>query len=444
MQLKDLAAIDFSQRRKTFLNRSKGGVAVFLAAPQVIRNGDVHHPYRQDSNFYYLTGFEEPQSLALLAPESEKPFQIFVHPRDRNKELWEGKVSGPEVAKITVGADEAYPSTPDNYFDEAFIAALYHAEFIYYRLGHSQKLDRRILRLMIEAQRRIGRRKYSLWPIRDPEEILGGMRLIKSKGEIERLQTAATLSAEAHLNAMRLAKPNMYEYEVEALLYHSFRIQGAARLGYPSIVASGPNACVLHYHANNRKMNSGELLLVDAGGEFDYYTADITRTYPVNGRFSQEQREVYLAVLQAQKECIKMAKPGKTLIEIHHAACEILTEELRKLKVLKGTTASLLKKGAFHAFYPHGTSHWIGMDVHDSGPYFQTGINKPLKLEPGMVFSIEPGLYFSPDSNVVPPRYRGIGVRIEDDILVTPTGCKVLTAGAPKELEEVESLCSQS
>jgi len=444
MYNREKTQIDFAARRKSFYSKMKGGVAVFASAPMQIRNDDVHHPYRQDSNFYYVTGFDEPDSFCLLAPNTKTPFQLFVQPKDPMKELWEGRLTGPDVAKSRFGADAAFPSTPDAYFDEAFVNALAGAEFVYYRLGLNTKLDKRILGLMQKALRRLGRTGRPFWPIRDPREILGEMRLFKTKAEIDRLQAAGQISADAHVNAMRIAKPGMFEYEIEAVLYHGFRAHGADRLAYSSIVASGPNACVLHYNSNNRRMSDRDLLLIDAGGEYDFYAADITRTFPVGGRFSPEQREVYSAVLKAQKECIRIARPGKTLEDIHKLAVEVLTEELKKLKVLKGSTDSLIKKRAYFPYYPHRTGHWLGMDVHDSGKYYDGVYDHARKLEPGMVFTIEPGLYFGAESSTSPTKYKGIGVRIEDDILITSQGCKILTSGVPKEVDEVESICSSN
>lgn len=435
--------IDFAGRRKAIYGKLKNSVAIFPSAIEANRNGSVKHPYRQDSNFYYVTGFDEPEAICLLAPESKNPFQFFVLPRDKHKELWEGKMPGLEGAKSRTGADAVFASIPDEVFDNAFIEAMRDADALYYRFGVNEDFDERILKLLPRALKGRRKRGAPMWPIFDSDEILAEMRLIKGKPEIARLQIAGQITGEAHVEAMKIARPGMFEYEVEAVLYHAFRIHGAGRLGYQSIVASGPSACVLHYRTLNRRLQEGELLLIDAGAEYDYYTADVTRAFPISGSFSEPQREVYNAVLLAQKECIRMAKPGTTLRAIHERACEVLTEELRKLKVLKGSTASLLKNRAFAPYYPHGTSHWLGMDVHDAGKYYAQKWDEPRKLEPGMVFTIEPGLYFSPDQTG-PARYKGIGVRIEDDILITKGGCKVLTSGIPKEIDEVESLCSQS
>lgn len=434
------AAIDFAARRKAFMEALGGGLALIPSAPQILRNSDVHFAYRQNSDFFYLTGFHEPDSILMLAPRSKTPFQIFVHPKDKTREMWEGKLLGPEGAKKALGADAAFPSMPETHFEDAFIAAMVESDALYYRLGLDAAWDGKVLALCQRALKKLGRTGRALWPLHDPQELLGEMRLHKGRPEIERLERAGQITADAHVAAMKAAKPGMFEYEVEALLFHSFRANGASRVGYESIVASGPNACVLHYRENNRRLEPKDLLLVDAGAEFDYYTADITRTFPVSGQFTPQQREVYQAVLTAQQSCIEMARPGKTMKAIHEHAVEVLVEELKKLKVISGNSKQLIEKRGFYPYYPHGTGHFLGMDVHDVGRYFVSTYDQPRKLEPGMAFTIEPGLYFAPEGPG-PQKYRGIGVRIEDDVVITAQGCKVLTAGVPKEVEEVEALC---
>ncbi len=443
MTIAPLSRIDFAARRKQFLNKLGHGVAVIPSPSEVIRNNDVHHSYRQSSNLYYLTGFEESHSVGLFCGHSDKAFQIFVHPKDKTREMWEGRLLGPERAASVLGADSAGPSIPDDAFDEAFVAAMMEADTLYYRLGQDPLWDQRILILLKKALRKLGRTGRPFWPILDPDTVLGEMRVVKSDSELERLQRACDITAEAHQNAMRITKPGMMEFQVEAAFFHAVRGNGAKRLGYDSIVASGPNACVLHYRENDRRMAKGDLLLLDAGGEFEFYTSDITRTFPVDGRFTDAQAEVYQAVLEVQKSCIALARPGKSLKEIHEHAIEGLTEQLRRLKVLKGTTAQLIKNKSYSAYYPHGTGHWLGMDVHDVGQYYQDQYSRARKLTPGMVFTIEPGLYFGLDSKA-PARYKGIGVRIEDDVVVTRTGVRVLTAAAPKEIEDVEAICSEA
>ncbi len=406
-----------------------------------VRNPDVTYPFRQESNFFYLTGFEEPESISLFDPQHKAPYQLFVQPRDKTKELWEGKIVGPAAAKSVYKADAAFPSHPEQHFTDALIESLQNADRIYYRVGLDPDWDHKLFSIMRVAARRMGRTGRPLWPIHDPNEVLGEMRLFKSRAEVSRMEEAGKISAEAHSEAMRMAKPGMFEFEVEAILHHAFRIKGAQRVGYGSIVASGPNACVLHYVSNNRKMQANDLLLVDAGAEFDYYSADITRVFPVGGVFTQPQREIYSAVLRAQKECISLVRPGRTLRELHLHAVQVLVEELKRLKVLKGNSKQLIEKRAYAPYYPHNTSHWLGMDVHDVGKYYNGSYQNYRKLEAGQVFTIEPGLYFAPEGPG-PARYKGIGVRIEDDLVVTQSGYKVLTSGVPKEVEEVESLCN--
>lgn len=430
---------EFQPRRSRFLSQIKGGVALFVSAPHLIRNNDVHHPYRQDSNLFYLTGLEEPESICILNPQSKASFTLFVEPKDKTKELWEGKMLGIEGARETLGADQALSSKESSAFDEAFVEALLTAETLYYRVGMHPAWDQRVFALMAKAAKRLGRTGRTLWPILDPGEVLGEMRLLKSPNEIACLQVAANITAQGHTDAMRFCKPGMYEFELEAALFHSFRAAGASRLGYGSIVAAGENACVLHYTNNDTRASEKDLILIDAGAEFQYYTADITRCFPAGNRFTPEQRDVYQSVLLAQKECVAMARPGRTLKEIHQHAVEVLTEELKRLKVLKGTTASLIKSEAYKPYYPHGTGHWLGMDVHDVGRYYEEAYSNSRKLKPGMVFTVEPGLYFSADSKA-PQKLKGIGIRIEDDVLITEKGHQVLTSAVPKEIEEIESL----
>jgi len=433
--------IDFAKRRKQFLKSLGRSVAIFPAAPQLFRNSDVHHPYRQDSNFYYLTGFEEDDSICLFDPNSKTPFQMFVPPKDKVKELWIGAIHGPSVAKSKFGANLALPSTPDSHFNDAFVKAMEEADGLFYKVGVDAAFDQKIFKLLQQSMKEIGRTGRPMFPIRDPQEILGEMRLVKTPAEIERLKTAVDISARSHVNAMKVAAPGMHEFEVEADLFKYFRAHGAGRLGYPSIVASGPNACVLHYHNNSRVLQKNDLLLIDAGAEYDYYTADITRTFPVRRKFSKEERDIYQAVLKTQLACIKMAKPGTTMNALHKKSVEILVEELKKLKVLKGASKKLIDDETYKNFYPHGIGHWLGMDVHDVGRYYVSKYDNHRKLEPGMTLTIEPGLYFGPFSKG-PAKYKGIGVRIEDDILITKNGCQVLSKDIPKEIEEVEKLCA--
>ncbi|MCB0416656.1 MAG: aminopeptidase P family protein [Bdellovibrionales bacterium] len=430
-------ANEFKTRRTQFLKQLGKGVAVLPSAKPALRNPDVAYPPRQESNFFYLTGFSELNSCCLFAPMSKFPFQMFVEPKDPTKELWEGYIHGPEQAQSLFGADRAQASHPETFFDEAFVEAICEADSLYYRVGLDSRMDERIFGLLQRASKKLGRTGRPFWPIRDPLEILGEMRCIKSPAEIERMATAAKISADAHKLAMKLAKPGSWEYEIEALLFKEFRGHGAERVGYNSIVATGSNACVLHYSSNNQQCQNGDLLLIDAGAEYDYYSADITRTFPVNGQFSKPQREVYEAVLDVQKQCVDAVKPGATVHALQEMASELLLEHLLRMKVLKGTKKALLQENAQKKYYPHGIGHWLGMDVHDTGRYYVSRYDEYRPLKPGMVLTVEPGLYFSTG----PARYKGIGIRIEDDVVVTSKGCKVLTSGVPKEVEEVEAAC---
>ncbi len=440
---KELPEIDFGARRASFFKKLGDSIALLPAADIQMRNDDVDFTYRQESDFFYLTGFEEPRSFALFSPHSKAPYQAFVQPKDKEREMWDGYRLGAQAAKNTLKCDAAFPSEPAVHWEEALLEALGHADKIYYRVGRNPDRDRRLFTLFEQAKRKNHKSGRSFWPIHDPDELLSEMRLIKSRAELNRLQVAGSISAEAHVNAIRAAKPGMFEYEVQAVIEHTFRARGASRVGYDSIVASGVNACVLHYHSNSRRMEKNELLLVDAGAEFEYYTADITRTFPISGNFTKEQAEIYDVVLAAQKESIRAARPGRKVEEINNVTIEVLTEGLKKLKILKGTTKSLIEKKAYKPFYPHGASHWLGMDVHDAGRYTEGPKKESRRLVSGMVLTVEPGLYFAPDS-AAPARYKGIGVRIEDDIWVSPQGPVILTSGVPKEREEVEALAAIS
>ncbi len=429
------------KRQKRFLEELGNGVALLIAPPKTQRNSDVQHVYRPDSNIGYLSGFEEPNCILLWNPQGEYPFQIFVQPRDPHLELWEGSIAGAEKAKKMTGADKAYASEPVRAFENAFIEALQTADALYYAIGQNGEWDKRVLQLLAQARRKRGRTGQPQWALFDPQSLLGEMRLFKDPLEIALMRKGANLSATAHVAAMRMTRPGMYEYEIEALLEHSFRIQGAQHLAYPSIVATGANACILHYTDNRARCQDGELILIDAGAELDGYDADITRTFPVGSRFSPPQRLVYETVLKAQIECIGLVRPGTTLEAIHQHASRSLLEGCRRIQALGKTKTSVLDP-AFKQLYPHRTGHWLGRDVHDVGLYLDARTQKPRKLEPGMIFTIEPGLYFNQHSPA--RRFAGIGVRIEDDILVTQKGAEVLTNAVPKSVEEIEALRNQT
>ncbi len=430
------ACSPFAGRRAAFARRMGHGVAVLVGAPHVTRNGDVPYEYRQGSDFYYLTGFEEPEAVAVIAPDHPKHrFVLFVRPRDRAMEVWNGPRAGVEGARRHFGADAAYPI---GRLDEILPQYLSGQERLLYKVGRDKAFDDRIIGMLntLRAQARAGIGAPST--LADPSEILAEMRLFKGPEEIGLLRKAIALTDRGHRAAMAATRPGLMEFQVQAEMEGVFRAGGSPRLGYGSIVGSGANATVLHYTRNDRKMRAGDLLLIDAGTEFGYYTADVTRTFPVGGRFTPAQRAVYEVVLDAQKEAIRKVRPGVSFQAVHDAAVEVLTEGCRKLGLLKGPAGKLIKTGAFRAYYMHRTSHWLGMDVHDAGKYREGEGWR--KLQPGMVLTVEPGLYIAPGCRKAPPKYRGIGVRIEDDILVTRHGHENLTEALPREPEAVEAL----
>lgn len=416
-----------------------GAVFIFPSNPDMVRNSDVHYPFRQDSHFFYLTGLEEADACIVLAPSKTKPggykFVLFLQPRDPEREMWEGERYGIEGAQRVFGADEAYPIQE---FDKRFPELLAGSDRVFYRMGIHPDRDRQMTELFETCRRNTGRTGRSLVTIEDPSAPVGEMRLYKAPEEIESMRKACHISAMAHKAAMREVKPGMNEREMEALVDYYTRKEGCLRLGYPSIVAGGKNAACLHYRSNNETLRDGDLLLIDAGGEYDHYSADITRTFPVGRKFTKAQAQVYDLVLRSQKETIAMVRPGVTLPAIHKTVCQIIIEGLLSLGLLKGNPDSILTSGAYKRFYPHNTSHWLGMDVHDVGLYIKNG--EPRALEAGMVFTIEPGFYVQPADKETPGEYHGIGIRIEDDILVTASGSEVMTGGVPKERDEIEAL----
>jgi Xaa-Pro aminopeptidase len=414
-------------------------VAVIPAAREVTRSHDTEYRFRQDSDFYYLTGFREPDAIAVVAPGREKPFTLFVRPRDREKEIWNGRRAGVEGAKESYGADEAFAVEE---FDAKLVELLDGARSLYYRLGAGNDgLDQTLIR-QLSRMRMMGRRGVRPpQTIVDPGTLIHEMRLVKSEDEVALMQRSADIASEAHREAMRAARPGMREYEIDALIEYVFRRSGAAAPAYNSIVGSGANATILHYVDNDAELRDGDLLLVDAGAEYEGFASDITRTFPVNGRFTAAQRDVYQLVLDCQEECVRMVRPGVTLDEMHGRSVEILTEGLVRLGLLKGGPSKLVEEEQYKKFYMHRLGHYLGMDVHDAGAYHTDG--RPRPVEPGMVMTVEPGLYIAEDAEDVPDRYRGIGVRVEDDVLVTADGYRVLTDKAPRQVEEIESLMAE-
>lgn len=423
-------------RRERVKEALAGAVLVVPSTPTAVRNNDVEHDYRQDSDLYYLTGFDEPESVLVLRGGSAKAFTLFLRPRDPEREVWDGRRAGVQGALDDFGADQAFA------IDE--LAAqlpglLENTERVFYRLGKNRAFDEQLLAALdrVRARHKLG--VSAPHSIVDPALLLHELRLKKDVDELALMQRAADITGEAHLAAMARAKPGLYEYEIDALIGSIFRKHGSERPAYGSIVGSGPNATVLHYRKNDRQLAEGDLLLIDAGCEFGYYASDVTRTFPVSGRFSDAQRAVYEVVLEAQLASIAAVRPGATLDAVHQASVDVLAAGLVRLGLIAGPVDDAIAEGRYKRFYMHRTSHWLGMDVHDVGAYFQGG--RARLLEPGMVLTVEPGLYIAENADV-DARWRGIGVRIEDDVLVTRSGCSVLTQNIPKTVADVERACS--
>jgi Xaa-Pro aminopeptidase len=428
---------DYRDRRLAVAKAIEPGVLVLFSAPLAIRNNDVEHEYRQDSDFFYLTGFDEPESVLVVRSSPSPKTVLFVRPRDPERETWDGPRAGVEGATRDFGADEAFPigelatKLPD---------LLQNVDNLYYRLGKRRENDDIILAALDRVRARARTGAWCPRAIVDPNTVLHELRLIKQPAEIELMRRAAAITTEAHLAAMAAAGPGKYEYEIEALLNGIFRKSGSERPAYSSIVGSGPNATILHHRKNDRQMQDGELLLIDAGCEFGYYASDVTRTFPVNGKFSDEQRAIYQIVLDAQLAAIAATKPGATLDDVHRVAAEVIARGLIDLGLIEGPLDKALEEQRYKPYFMHRTSHWLGMDVHDVGSYHVRG--EPRALAPGMVITVEPGLYFAPGEARVPERFRGIGIRIEDDVLVTDGEPSVLTAAIPKSLDDVERACA--
>ena len=425
----------YKKRRKALLENIKDGVAVLISNPEVIRNNDVHYPYRQDSSFYYLSGFTEPESVMVLDPASPSPFTLFVRERDPSRELWDGFRYGLEGAQQYFGANKVYPISE---FPKMLPDLIKNTEKVYYKIGENKESDEIILGAMQAARKMKGRSGLGAHSISDIKQVVGELRLFKSNEELDCLRKATEISAHGHIAAMKACRPGMFEYEVEAVVESEFRRRGAERLGYGSIVGSGANATVLHYVFNSDQCQKDDLLLIDAGAEYGYVTGDITRTFPVSGKFSPAQKKFYEAVLRVQKDCIDFIKPGVKLADVHGRAIDGLTDEMIELGLLKGNRKDLVEKREFFKYFPHGTSHWLGMDVHDAGLYALNG--EPRRLEERMCFTVEPGLYVPVNDTQAPAEFRGLGVRIEDDVVVTSSGCEVLTKLAPKEVPDIEKI----
>ncbi len=425
----------YARRRRHFLEAiGEGSAALFVSAPVAVRAHDVEFPYRQDNDFLYLTGFPEPESAALLIPNhDEGEFHLFVRPRDPERETWTGRRAGVDGARSRFGADAAHAIGE---LDELVPKLAERCERFFFALGRDRAANERALRWLQHWQQ--GRPRLGAGPraLCDPSDIVHAMRLIKDPEEIDILRASAAVAGAAHENAMRSVRPGMREFEVEAQLAYDFRRRGASGPAYPSIVAGGANATILHYVDNDATLAAEDLLLIDAGAELGGYCSDVTRTFPIGRAFDEAQRDLYETVLRAQKAAIEAVRPGVAFDAPHHAALEALVEGLLSAGLLSGDAAKLIDGEAYRPYYMHRTSHWLGLDVHDVGAYRHDG--EARKLEPGMVLTIEPGLYVAADA--AEAKYRGIGIRIEDDVAVTEDGHDVLSAGIPKEVDELEAL----
>jgi Xaa-Pro aminopeptidase len=432
---------EYQQRREQLMAKIGNGTAIFCSAPMAVMHNDVEYNYRQDSDFFYLTGFNEPQAVCVLAPHHpEHKFILFVRPKDKQLEVWSGYRCGVDAAKEIYGADIAYPIAE---LDEKLPQYLEKSSRIYYHLGRDRTFNSKVLTHWEQLMRTYPKRGTGPIAIEDTSPILHSLRLVKSDAELELMRKAADIAVEAHNHAMTFTQPGLYEYEVQAEIEYIFQKRGAIGVAYPSIVASGKNACVLHYIGNNQKMQDNELLLIDAGCSFGYYNSDITRTFPVGGKFTPEQKTLYEIVLAAQKNALAQVQPGNPYNLVHDVAVRTLTEGLVDIGLLKGEIDKLIEEEKYKPFYMHRTGHWLGLDVHDVGVY-QYGDDKPQLLQSGNVLTVEPGLYIVPDTQPaegqpeIDPRWVGIGIRIEDDVLVTSTGHEVLTAALPKEVNQIE------
>jgi Xaa-Pro aminopeptidase len=427
----------YAARRKALLDSIGKGVVIIPAPPTYIRNNDVEHEYRQGSDLYYLTGFDEPDSvLILLATAQGQKAVLFLRERDPERETWDGPRLGVERAPEALGIDAAFPI---KLLDERLPDYLENQRRVHYRIGMDRAFDERFLRALDVVRMRARRGIECPSEIVDPGMTVHELRLRKSSDEVATMRRASEITREAHLAAMRVARPGRFEYEVEAEVLRSFRAHGAERPAYGSIVGSGPNATILHYRKNDRRIEDNDLLLIDAGAEYGYYASDVTRTFPVSGKFTPEQRAVYELVLRAQLAAIDAVRPGATVESIHDLTVSVLAEGMIELGLLEGSKSAVIEKGEYKKFYMHRTSHWLGMDVHDVGRYHLEGTPRP--LEPGFVLTIEPGLYIAANADV-DPRWRGIGVRIEDDYLIPGNKLERISL-APREIDEVEALMSK-
>ncbi|MBG0840265.1 Xaa-Pro aminopeptidase [Pseudomonas sp. NFACC19-2] len=428
---------EYARRRKALMAQMEpNSIAILPAAPVYIRNRDVEHVYRQDSDFQYLTGFPEPEAVMALIPGREHgEYVLFCRERDPERELWDGLRAGQDGAISQFGADDAFPIGD---IDDILPGLIEGRERVYYAIGSNQEFDHRLMEWVnhIRAKARQGAMPPNEFVALN--HLLHDMRLYKSAAEVKVMKEAAEISARAHIRAMQASRAGLFEYHLEAELDYEFRKGGAKMPAYGSIVAAGRNACILHYRENDAALKDGDLVLIDAGCEIDCYASDITRTFPVSGRFSPEQKAIYELVLKANEEAFKFIAPGRHWNEAHEATVRVITAGLVDLGLLEGDVDELIASEAYKPFYMHRAGHWLGMDVHDVGDYKVGGQWRVLEV--GMAMTVEPGIYIAPDNDKVAKKWRGIGVRIEDDVVVTKKGCEILTNGVPKTVAEIEAL----
>jgi Xaa-Pro aminopeptidase len=427
----------FKKRREKLAPHLTESALVIFSNPEFLRNHDSNYEYRQDTNFFYVTGFEEPESVCVFRPGQKPEYILFVRPKDPLRETWDGFRYGPDGAKKYYGADEVHLISD---LSKKLPELLKSVKSVFFRLNQQPQYDQVMLKAIDDAKMLYGRSGRSNLDIIDSANFLGEFRIIKDATEIEWQKKACEITAKAHTETMKFVEPGLNERQVDAYIQYQFKFNMAPRMGYNTIVASGHNATTLHYNFNDQPCKSGDLLLIDAGAEYNYFSGDITRTFPVNGKFTAIQKEFYNLVLKVQKEMVAFVKPGIQHKSLQDRTIELLTEAMLELKLLKGSRDENIRNMAYKKYYPHGVSHWLGMDVHDAGLYQINGESR--MLEPGMVFSIEPGLYVPHDDQDAAKDLRGLGVRIEDDILVTAKGHENMTALAPKEVSEIESVMS--
>ncbi len=431
---------EFSKRRQNLMDiMGENTIAVLPNAPIANRNRDVDYIYRGNSNFHYLSGFDEPESVIVIVPgRPHGEYLLFCRERDLSKEIWDGYRAGQEGAIELYGADDSYPISD---LDDILPGLLEGKEKVFYTMGNIPSFDQRMVGWLNHLRNASRQGMHSPTEIIELDHSLNELRLFKSSNEIKAMRYAAEISSQAHIRAMQFTKTGQWEHQVEAEIIHEFMKNDCRSPAYPSIVGGGENGCILHYVENNHRLKNNDLLLIDAGAEYQYYAADITRTFPINGKFTASQKAIYTIVLNAQKAAIAEVQPGNHWNQPHEAAIRVITEGLLNLGLLKGKLKTLIEKEAYREFYMHRTGHWLGMDVHDVGDYKVGGEWRV--LEPGMVLTVEPGIYIR-DPKSIAKKWHFIGIRIEDDVLVTKTGHDVLSKAAPKEIDEIEALMASS